>query len=336
MKDAWYIAAEARSLRDKPLAMQVCGEPLVLFRGPDGRATALQDRCAHRAVALSRGRLEAGCVVCPYHGWTFDAAGRCVAIPANRPEDPIPSGAGVPTYPVREQDGYVWVWPAGREARGEPFEIPYLREPGWAWVRLEARIRNNVLNVIENFIDNPHTGYIHGGLFRSPASHLAHHTVRSVADGVIIDIEEEAKGDSLLARLLLEDGERVVHQDRYLAPATVQVAYTFGERRKAIGWQFCTPVSEDETHVFVHVTWTAGPLTGLIGPFARIAGRVILAQDKKILDHQGDQLRQFGERAVFCSTAADTANLWIAGFMRRMAEGESPGRAHEKRVTFRV
>ncbi|MBM3267666.1 MAG: aromatic ring-hydroxylating dioxygenase subunit alpha [Candidatus Sericytochromatia bacterium] len=336
MRDAWYIAAAARDLGARPLARQICGVPMVLFRGRDGRPAALQDRCAHRAVALSRGRVAGGCVVCPYHGWTFDDRGACVAIPANRAEDPIPGGATVPAYPAVERDGYVWVWPAGGEARDEPFSIPHLTDRAWCWIRLEARIRNGVLNVIENFIDNPHTGYIHGGLFRQPASHLAHHTVRQVPDGVVIDIDEEARGDSLLARLLLRAGERVEHQDRYVAPATVQVAYTFGPRRRAIGWQFCTPVAEDETHVFVHVTWSAGLLTPLIKPFARIAGKIILAQDKDILDHQGEQLRRFGPQATFCSTAADTANLWIAGYLRRLRDGEAAARDHEKRVTFRV
>lgn len=384
LKHAWYVAAESRRLRDKPVAVQVCGESLVLFRGADGKAVALEDRCSHRAVALSRGKVAGGCVVCPYHGWTFDGAGKCVAIPANRAQDPIPSGSGVPSYRLREQDGYIWVWPGagqpggtqdgqpggtqdgqpggtqdgqpggeqdgqpGGEQDGQPdggsaghasegpFRIPHLGERGWAWARFEARIQNNVLNVIENFIDNPHTGYIHGGLFRSPASHLTHHHVQSVPDGVVIDIDEEAKGESLLARLFLKQGGRVEHQDRFIAPSTVQVAYTFGPSKLAVGWQFCTPVSETETHVFVHVTWSAGLLTPVLKLFVPIVGKVILAQDVVILDHQGEQLRKFGDRATFCSTQADTANLWIAGQRRRAAAGDPPGKPHEKRVTFRV
>lgn len=345
LEAAWYVAAESRRLRDKPLAVQVCGEPIVLFRGADGAVAALEDRCAHRAVALSRGSVSRGCVTCPYHGWRFDSAGKCVAIPANRPEDPIPSGAAVPAYPVREQDGYVWVRPsqAPGSAGGpegappdEPFRIPHLGERGWAWARFEARIHNNVLNVIENFIDNPHTGYIHGGLFRTPASHLAHHHVQAVDGGVVIDIDEEAKGESLLARLFLKEGGRVEHQDRFLAPSTVQVAYTFSPTKRAIGWQFCTPVSDHETHVFVHVAWSAGFLTPLLKLFVPLVGKVILAQDVVILDHQGEQLRKFGDRATFCSTPADTANLWIAGQRRRAARGGAPGKPHDKRVTFRV
>lgn len=333
---AWYVAAESRNLRTRPLAVQVGGEPIVLFRAAGGRVAALEDRCSHRAVALSRGTVSGGCVVCPYHGWTFDATGACVSIPANRPEDGIPSGAGVPSYPVREQDGYLWVWPSHSDPEGEPFRIPHLGERGWAWARFEATIRNNVLNVIENFIDNPHTGYIHGGLFRTPASHLAHHHVQAVPDGVVIDIDEEAKGESLLARLFLKRGERVWHQDRFIAPSTVQVAYSFGQARRAIGWQFCTPVSEHETRVFVHVTWSAGAITPLLKLFVPLVGKVILAQDVAILDHQGEQLRKFGDRAMFCSTPADTANLWIAGHLRRAARGETPGEPHDKRVTFRV
>jgi hypothetical protein len=115
----------------------------------------------------------------------------------------------------------------------------------------------------------------------------------------------------------------------------VQVAYTFG-RKQIVGWQFCTPVSAHETRVFVHVTWSAGPMTGLLGFVIPLLGRVIMEQDREILDHQGEQRERFGEQAAFCSTAADTANLWIAGSRRRAAAGEPQASSHAKRVTFRV
>lgn len=335
MREAWYVVAEARRVRFKPLAIEVCGRPLVVFRDGLGKAAVLEDRCAHRSVALSRGRLEAGCVVCPYHGWTYDGTGQCVAIPANTPEDSIPTGAKVRTFPVIEQDGYVWVWPGDRQPDTTPFRIPHIAETGWSWARLEATVHNAVDNVIENFIDCPHTGYIHGGLFRTPASHPATHVVQATEDGIVIDIDEEAKSGSLLGRLLLRKGEQVEHQDRFIAPSIVQVAYSFGEKKRVVGYQLCTPVSEEETRVYVHVTWSAGWWGPLIRPFVPFIGRVILGQDLVILNHQGDQLRKFGDHP-FCSTSADTANLWIAGFRRRARDGDSKAKPHSKKVTFRL
>ncbi len=55
IRNAWYIAAWADELGQKPLARRICDEPVVLFRDQAGRAAALVDRCCHRAAPLSKG-----------------------------------------------------------------------------------------------------------------------------------------------------------------------------------------------------------------------------------------------------------------------------------------
>ena len=42
----------------------------------------LKDRCLHRNAVLSEGRLKDDCLICPYHGWTFDENGKCVNVPS--------------------------------------------------------------------------------------------------------------------------------------------------------------------------------------------------------------------------------------------------------------
>jgi len=51
VRNAWYIAAWADEVGDAPLARRICNEPVVVFRGGDGRAAALADRCCHRAAS---------------------------------------------------------------------------------------------------------------------------------------------------------------------------------------------------------------------------------------------------------------------------------------------
>ncbi|MBP7148754.1 MAG: aromatic ring-hydroxylating dioxygenase subunit alpha [Acidobacteria bacterium] len=334
MKDAWYIVAESREVGSRPVGVQLLGEPLVLFRPRAGGIAALRDYCPHRGMALSHGVLEDGALTCVYHGWRFDGSGTCVHIPANREDDPIPQTARVAAYRCREQQGYAWVWPGEGEPAGGPPLLEHFGERGWNWTRLGATVHGPVDQVVENFIDNPHTGYVHGGLFRNPASHLAHHTVRLVDDGVVIDIEEEGSTDSLLGRVLLRRGQKIAHQDRFVWPSTVRVAYTFGERWSVIGTQFCTPLDEGTTRVFVHVAWSLGWLTRWAGWGVRMAGRRILAQDLAVLDVQGEQLRRLGRE--FCSIPADTAAHWIASYRRHRAAGDPLPPAREKRVTFRV
>lgn len=335
MRNYWYVAADGAKLTSKPLARKILGEPIVLFRDATGKAAVLADRCPHRNVQLSGGCVVDGKLRCPYHGWEFNGEGACVHIPSLAGNDAIPSNAKAPTYPVVEQDGYVWVW-IGDEAPGDrlPFKLPHRNEPGWANTRIETTIPNAVDNCIENFIDCPHTGYVHGGLFRTPASHMARTQVRMVPDGVIIDIDEENQADSLLAKLLVRKGDQVTHQDRFYLPSIVQVAYAFGPDKQITGFQICTPEEDFVTRIYVYLTWKMGWLTGLMKPFMPHVGKVVLDQDMGVLVNQGEMIKRYG--ASFTSAPADTANLWINAVRQRAAKGAEPGPEREKQVDFRL
>ena len=338
MREQWYVGATSAQVGSQPLAVRILDEPIVLFRDGAGRVSALPDRCSHRNALLSGGVVRDGCLQCPYHGWRFDGQGRCVGIPSLAGDDRIPAGAHVPPLPVREQDGYVWVY-VGEQDPGErlPYQLPHRGGAGWGESRFAVTIRNSVDNVIENFIDCPHTGYIHGGLFRQPASHQATTTVRRAADGIVIEIDEETQAESLLGRLLVPRGAQVEHTDRFIMPSIVQVAYRFSPTRQVIGHQICTPVTPFETVVFVHVAWQLGWISPVLAPLVGFVGRRIMAQDLGILDSQGEQVRRHGEH--FVSTAADTANVWIRAFRQQAIAGRpaaDDGPAREKRVTFRL
>jgi phenylpropionate dioxygenase-like ring-hydroxylating dioxygenase large terminal subunit len=83
IKGSWFIVARSRELRRKPLATLLFGTPIVLFRDASGRAGALLDRCPHRNVPLSLGRVAGdGTLQCPYHGWRFDTEGACTFVPS--------------------------------------------------------------------------------------------------------------------------------------------------------------------------------------------------------------------------------------------------------------
>src|SRR5262245_56677938 len=90
----WHAVARTTDLLDGPLARRLLGESLVVWAGPDGRPSAALDRCVHRQAPLSEGSLRAdGCLVCPYHGWTYDGDGRCVLIPSAGEGAPVPPKA---------------------------------------------------------------------------------------------------------------------------------------------------------------------------------------------------------------------------------------------------
>src|SRR4051812_28500631 len=77
----WFITCRSSELEDRPRPATLQGVPLVLFRGEGGRPGALEDRCPHRNAPLTAGRVKQGHLECAYHGWRFDQAGRCRAVP---------------------------------------------------------------------------------------------------------------------------------------------------------------------------------------------------------------------------------------------------------------
>jgi hypothetical protein len=69
----WYPVSLVDDLHiDRLQSFTVLGKALVVWRDGAGEWRAFQNRCPHRGVPLSQGRLEAdGTLACGYHGWRF-------------------------------------------------------------------------------------------------------------------------------------------------------------------------------------------------------------------------------------------------------------------------
>ena len=111
-REYWYPAILKKDIpRRKPVRVRMLGDDIVLFRGKDGKAAALTDWCPHRNARLSLGVSEfPGTITCPYHGYTFDVTGQCVAGLIDHPESPVISKMKARAYPADEYRGVVYVW----------------------------------------------------------------------------------------------------------------------------------------------------------------------------------------------------------------------------------
>lgn len=158
----WTPIALASELRPgRLLPAQVAGTRLVLFRDPSGAVRALVDRCPHRGVALSLGRIaDDGCLECPFHGWRFDGEGAARHVPWN--PDARREALSAQAVPAREAGGLLWIYTApGVDAPGEPaIEPTYLRDG----VRLcgeSIEWRTHWTRAMENMLDWPHLPFVH-------------------------------------------------------------------------------------------------------------------------------------------------------------------------------
>ncbi|MDB6062936.1 MAG: putative Rieske (2Fe-2S) protein [Verrucomicrobiaceae bacterium] len=107
----WAVALAAEVTAAKPKGVSVDNEPIVLFRDQSGAIRALEDRCPHRRMPLSLGRVrEDGLLQCGYHGWSFDGVtGQCKAIPNLLVGEKVPSTYGVFPYRAIEQNDFIYV-----------------------------------------------------------------------------------------------------------------------------------------------------------------------------------------------------------------------------------
>ncbi|MFC4776426.1 Rieske 2Fe-2S domain-containing protein [Paenibacillus sp. GCM10023252] len=158
----WHPAAVAAEVQDKPLAVQLLGEKLVLFRTGSG-VKAFRDLCIHRGVPLSLGKVEKDHLVCAYHGWRYDADGACVCIPALPAGQAIPLKARTTTFYCMESLGFVWV------ALEEPHEKRPVIEPLVDHSLLPIvmgpyPVEASAPRVVENFLDVSHLMFVHEGM----------------------------------------------------------------------------------------------------------------------------------------------------------------------------
>ncbi|MGH9657866.1 MAG: Rieske 2Fe-2S domain-containing protein [Bryobacteraceae bacterium] len=332
----WYIAARSAELRKKPRRATILGRPVVLFREPDGRPAALEDRCAHRGAALSEGSVTEGTVACPYHGWRYSGDGRVAAIPSMPERCPIPEHLRVVSYPCLEQDGYVWVSLARSPAVERPHRFLLLGERGWTTFRMTTLFRAPVEACLENFLDCPHATTVHESWFRSPTARTVRAVVRSLADGAEAEYFDEPREKSVVWTLLSPKGAEMKHIDRFIAPNTSEVDYRFSTGARYVITSSCTPVEEATTLVHTVITFRFGPFSGLVRLLFEPLARRIIRQDVEMLDRLQMNTRRF-EKPRQAILAQDLLAPYILKWRHALESGAAPPPAgQEHHVEMRL
>jgi len=169
VKNAWYVACWSDEVKAGELFTRtLLDERVVFYRRADGTPVALRDRCPHRFIPLSMGRLRDDVVECGYHGLQFDSSGACVRNPHG--DGRIPAAARVQAYTAHDRHGMLWIWMG--EAAADPALIPdysMLDEgSGYRTSRGQLHINANYELMGENLLDLSHISFLHEGLLRSP------------------------------------------------------------------------------------------------------------------------------------------------------------------------
>ncbi len=137
---------------------------LVLWRDTEEGAYHLQGAiCPHLGSHLGHGGHVENCeIMCPFHGWKFDAQGRNSEIPYS---ERVNRAAKLRTYPILERNGIVLAWyhPFEEEPLWDIPEIPEFDDPqNWSDTSTRlVEIPAAWQDIAENSVDLAHFRYVH-------------------------------------------------------------------------------------------------------------------------------------------------------------------------------
>ena len=165
----WYVILESSEIRrNRIIKVTRFGEKLVVWRDNDGTPVVFRDRCPHRGIQLSLGRIKDNHLQCPFHGFEYDISGKCMLIPANgrasRPPDYIRANA----FPVKEAHGFIYVWytpgqASGQVAAGNLPDVPWFNDldDSLIYSGFTDLWKAHYSRAIENQLDVVHVPFIH-------------------------------------------------------------------------------------------------------------------------------------------------------------------------------
>lgn len=247
----WYVVAQSSELTDQPLGVVLWQQQIVLYRDSAGTVYALDDRCPHRQVRLSHGHIQGDQLECSYHGWRFDRAGGCVAVPYLTAKQQLP-GCRLRTYPVQEQDGFIWLFPG--EAH-EAERVPLMGLPEWEQLNYIASYtvidtQAHFSFLIENLMDMYH-GRLHDDLQAWANPMLRDIEITPTRVDAHYDAESYYKIDKIYSV-----GQLFIPAMRRLRPTNLDVSYVYPHWQSVLGNDFkiyCLfcPVSATHTKAYL-------------------------------------------------------------------------------------
>jgi phenylpropionate dioxygenase-like ring-hydroxylating dioxygenase large terminal subunit len=309
------------------------GEPVLLGRMRDGPAFALRDICPHRGVPLSAGRMLAeNTVECPYHGWRFRADGACTLIPSVvEGQDMEPSKIRVRSYPLREQDGLIWIYFANDERKPPPPSLepprPGVADPSPRWVESQT-FHCGIDHAVIGLMDPAHGPYVHAHWWWKKTPQVKEKHYAPLPNGFVMTPHRPSKP----VYSVLGD---VTTEITFELPSTrfeIIRGKLFGADFKIVGLTVCTPRDAETTDVIQVFYWPAW--LNFIYPFFWALGRTFIGDDRKIVELQREGLK-FDPKLMLIQDA-DQPAIWYHRVKKAWAESVEKGTEFVNPVQERV
>jgi phthalate 4,5-dioxygenase len=240
-----------------PVRLLLLGEKLVAFRSPNGEVGVMDHLCPHRNASLFFGRNEKDGLRCIYHGWQFDAAGRCIDVPN------VPNGAAFKekvcntAYKAFEQNGIVWVYMGDQSKIPTTPQLEVLSaEEGELEIEFVQR-ECNYLQALEGDIDTSHLGFLHVGNIE-PRDLSEEDPMKYVVANRApqLEVADTPWGTTYCAMKTADDGGQYLRYANFMFPCWTQAPQ--GEFETNIFSRAWVPM--DDTHTMsITLVWKRRP-----------------------------------------------------------------------------
>lgn len=250
----WYVVARSVEVTDKPYPVTLWHQNIVVFRNRQGKIQALEDRCPHRQVKLSDGKIVDNDLECAYHGWRFNGEGKCSFVPYLQENQRLPN-CQLKSYPVRELDGFVWLFLGD----GDSETIKPMGLPEWDHLNYIASVTTidcpgHFSYLIENLMDMYH-GHLHDNYQAWAEANLREIEVDSQRVDVLYEAQSYYRIDKIwsVSQLFFPALRR-------LHPEPLRVSYVYPHWCSSLGEDFkiyCLfcPINETTTKAYlIHFT----------------------------------------------------------------------------------
>ncbi|WLI04511.1 aromatic ring-hydroxylating dioxygenase subunit alpha [Pseudomonas sp. FP597] len=337
-KNAWYVACTPDEIDGKPLGRQICGEKMVIYRGVEGRVTALEDFCPHRGAPLSLGFVENGRLICGYHGLAMGCDGHTESMPGQR----VRGFPKIRNFAVEERHGFIWVWP-GEASEANPTLIPLLEwaeSPDWAYGGGLYHIQCDYRLMIDNLMDLTHETYVHASSIGQKEIDEVPPTTRVEGQEVITERHMEnimappfwrmaLRGNGLAddvpvdrwqicrftppSHVLIEVGVAHAGRGGYNAPAQYKAA--------SIVVDFITPETETSIWYFWGMARNFQPQDAVLTDSIREGQGKIFSEDLDMLERQQQNLLRNPQRQLL-KLNIDAGGVQSRRILTRLCEAE--------------
>jgi phenylpropionate dioxygenase-like ring-hydroxylating dioxygenase large terminal subunit len=196
----WWAIAESKTIRNKPIGLRRLGEDLVLWRDLNGQIVCQSSLCAHRRANMALGRVNNGCIECPYHGFRYAPDGHCTFMPCEGKEAHISPMMRIKTYIVREEHDLIWLWWGKEQVEYPPIPwFAHLPDYPIRWASGAVDWNVTFTRTAENLLlDIHHFSFLHRGVAN----------FFSLTSYTLLEIDEQRKDDDFFyfsGRLLPEE-----------------------------------------------------------------------------------------------------------------------------------